>query len=76
MVVPKFNEFMLPLLRLASDKQIHTMHETYQILSKEFKLTQEDRNEKLPSGRQFTFQNRVGWARTYLKKAKLLSAKE
>ena len=29
-------------------------------------------NDKLPSGRQAVFDNRVGWASTYLRKAKLL----
>jgi len=76
MAVPKFNEFMLPLLKLASDQQTHFMHEAYEKLADEFHLTQEDRNEKLPSGRQYTFENRIGWARGYLKKAKLLISEE
>src|SRR5690606_20484976 len=41
-------------------------------LAKFFRLTEEEQREMLPSGGQFTFTNRVGWARTYLKKAGLL----
>ncbi|MDP3058465.1 MAG: restriction endonuclease, partial [bacterium] len=39
---------------------------------KQIALTDEQRNELLPSGKQAIFDNRVGWARTYLKKAGLL----
>ena len=35
-------------------------------------LSAEDRSELLPSGRQFRFDNRVHWARSYLKQAGLL----
>jgi restriction system protein len=41
-------------------------------LAASFDLSQEERDELLPSGRQRTFENRVGWARTYLKNAWLL----
>ncbi|RUR73528.1 restriction endonuclease [Nostoc sp. PCC 7120 = FACHB-418] len=39
-----------------------------------FQLTEDERKELLPSGRQPTFNNRVGWARTYLKKAGLVES--
>ncbi len=39
-----------------------------------FNLTTAERAELLPSGQQGTFRNRIGWARTYLKKAGLLEA--
>jgi restriction system protein len=43
-------------------------------LASEFSLTDEEKNEFLPTGQQTVFTNRVGWARTYLKKAGLLSS--
>jgi len=43
-------------------------------LGKEFKLSEEELNELLPSGQSLLFASRVGWARTYLKKAGLLDA--
>ncbi|MEM9004318.1 MAG: restriction endonuclease, partial [Cyanobacteria bacterium P01_F01_bin.86] len=41
-------------------------------LAHQLNLTPEQRAIKLPSGRQAVFDNRVGWASTYLRKAKLL----
>jgi len=72
MGVPDFQSIMLPLLRLAGDGQEHVLREAIDALSVEFRLTEADRKELLPSGRQVTFNNRVGWARTYLTKAGLI----
>ena len=65
---------MLPLLRLTGDQQEHSMAELVETLAKEFQLTPEDRRQMLPSGRQTAFENRVGWAKTYMKKAGLLES--
>jgi restriction system protein len=48
------------------------LRETIEYLADEFDLSDEERKELLPSGQQATFDNRVGWARTYMKKAVLL----
>ena len=40
----------------------------------QFNLTEEEQHELLPSGKQAIFDNRVGWARTHLKKAGLLES--
>jgi restriction system protein len=63
---------MLPLLRFASDRAEHQLKQAVAALTTEFQLTDQEKNEYLPSGQQTVFQNRVGWARTYLKKAGLL----
>ena len=39
-----------------------------------FLLTDEEKSELLPSGTQAVFNNRVGWARSYLKQAGLLTS--
>lgn len=65
---------MLPLLRFAGDGQEHQLKDAIATLAGEFSLTEEEKNEFLPSGQQPVFTNRVGWARTYLKKAGLLSS--
>jgi len=72
MAIPDYQSIMLPLLTFAGDKQEHSLRETIEALADEFGLTDEERRELLPSGQQATFDNRVGWARTYLKKAGLL----
>ncbi|MBI4763754.1 MAG: restriction endonuclease [Deltaproteobacteria bacterium] len=75
MAVPDYQSMMLPLLRFAGEKNDETSTgEAVEILSKEFRLTDEDLKEMLPSGIQATFFNRVGWASTYMKKAGLLEA--
>lgn len=74
MTIPNYQSIMLPLLEYAGDGQEHLLRTAYDDLSDIFNLSVEDREELLPSGRQSTFENRVGWARTYLKKAGLLSS--
>src|ERR1039458_7452583 len=74
MSIPDYQSLMLPLLKLASDGQEHSFPNIVDALAEEYKLTDAERRELLPSGGQFIFNNRVGWARTYLKKAGLLSA--
>lgn len=72
MAVPDFQSIMLPLLKIAGDQKEHTLSESLELLAQEFRLTDDDRKKLLSSGKQTVFNNRVGWARTYLKKAGLL----
>lgn len=74
MPIPDYQSCMLPLLRFAGDGEEHQLKDAISALADEFSLTDEERNEFLPSGQQPVFTNRVGWARTYLKKAGLLSS--
>ncbi len=74
MAIPDYESIMLPLLRFAGDKREHSLREAIEVLAAEFRLTEEEQKELLPSGRQPTFDNRVGWARTYMKKAGLLES--
>jgi restriction system protein len=72
MKVPGFQDIMLPLLKITQDSQEHTLDDAIEELSGIFSLDAAARTELLPSGRQYKFDNRVGWARTYLVKARLL----
>src|SRR5574339_467041 len=72
MAVPDFQTIMLPLLKIAEDSQEHSGHEFLSKLAEHFELSDDELNEVLPSGKQTRFYNRVGWARTYLIKSKLL----
>jgi restriction system protein len=74
MAIPDYQTVMLPLLRLAADGQDHRSRDAVETLAGEFELTPEERTELLPSGKQPVFNNRVGWANTYLKAAGLLEA--
>jgi len=64
---------MLPLLELAGDGQQHTSAEAVESLAQRFQLSADDRGQLLQNGSP-RFNNRVGWATTYLKKAGLLQA--
>jgi len=74
MAVPNYQTLMLPLLSLARDGEEHSLREAIESLAGTFALSDEERKELLPSGHQAVLDNRVGWARTYLKKAGLLSS--
>lgn len=65
---------MLPLLRFMGDGKEHSLRESIDALADQFALSDEERRHMLPSGQQTTFDNRVGWSRTYMKKAGLLES--
>ena len=65
---------MLPLLKRLADGEEHKFSALVDELGSEFALTNEELSERLPSGAQKVFTNRVGWARTYLKKAGLVDS--
>jgi len=73
-MIPDYQSLMLPLLRLVSDKQEYKYRDLIERLALEFKLTDDERREPLASGNQAIFDNRVGWAKTYLKKAGLIDS--
>ncbi|KAA6325843.1 Mrr restriction system protein [termite gut metagenome] len=73
-MIPNYQAIMLPLLKSVKDKKEYQLNSVVEILANEFKLTEEDKKELLPSGQTFLFGNRVGWARTYLKNAGLLDS--
>jgi restriction system protein len=74
MAVPDFQSLMLPLLRLAADGQEHRLADVRETLAKEFALSAADREERLPSGQQSKFANRVAWAKVYLGQAGVLAS--
>ncbi|MDZ4180442.1 MAG: restriction endonuclease, partial [Coriobacteriia bacterium] len=74
MAIPDYQGAMLPLLQFAGDEQEHSLRETIDALADQFGLTADERKELLPSGQQEVFNNRIGWARTYLTKAGLLQS--
>ncbi len=73
MSIPDFQTIMLPLLELAGDSKEHKLSDAIEHLANHFNLTDAERRELLPSGKQARFDNRVGWSRLHLKGAKLLA---
>ncbi len=74
MPIPDFQTVMLPLLRFAADGGQRSVSDARDHLAVHFSLSDEEREQRLPSGRQRTFDNRVAWAVSYLKQAGLLSS--
>lgn len=74
MAIPDYQSIMLPFLKLAGDKAEHSLREANDILAQSFQLTEDEKKELLPSGQQEVFFNRLGWARTYLKKSGLVDS--
>lgn len=74
MAIPDYQTIMLSLLKYASDGKVHSTRESINYLAGEFHLSDEELKELLPSGKQALFDNRVGWANTYIKKAGLIES--
>ncbi len=73
-MIPDYQTLMLPLLKHVSDGKEYKYRDIIEYLATEFEVTDEERKELLASGNQAIFDNRVGWAKTYLKKAGLLDS--
>lgn len=73
-MIPDYQSIMLPLLQFVSDGREYKSRDLIEGLATVFKITEEERKELLASGAQAIFDNRVGWAKTYLKKAGLIEA--
>jgi restriction system protein len=74
MAIPDYQSVMLPLLNRLADGTTYLFKDIVELLGKDYKLSEDELTELLPSGQSFLFSNRVGWARTYLKKAGLIES--
>ena len=72
MTIPDFQSFFYPFLELSSDKKEHSLKEVREYMTKYFSLTNDDKAEKVPSGTQSKFDNRIYWTKSYFIKAKLI----
>ncbi|MBC3437808.1 restriction endonuclease [Pseudomonas sp. BW16M2] len=73
MSIPDFQSVMRPVLSAVEDGTPLALSELRECIAEQFQLTEDERKERLPSGNQTVINNRVGWARTYLNKAGLLT---
>lgn len=74
MAVPKFFEFFVPTLKALNSKSPMKMKELRTVIADDMHLTDADKAELLPSGKQQTYANRILWSIQYLKNAGLISA--
>ncbi|MGB5697950.1 MAG: restriction endonuclease [Polyangiales bacterium] len=77
MAIPTYDQFIEPLLRfLGSKPQGVSTSEVYAALADSVSLTDDEREQLLPSRRQPVYQNRIGWAHDRLKRAGLSQSRE
>jgi restriction system protein len=70
--IPDFQTLMLPLLESAADGGEHRVRDLELAIAARFNLSTSDREQLLPSGRQTVLDNRLQWAKSYLKQAGLV----
>lgn len=73
MPIPDFQTLMLPILQDLTNGE-RSSQQTHDSLAEHFALTPEELVVRIPSGRAKTFQNRIGWAKTHMKAAGLISS--
>lgn len=73
MAIPDFQSLMRPVLEAVRDGVAMPLGALRECIADVFQLTEEERKQQLPSGHQTVINNRVGWSRTYLNKAGLLT---
>lgn len=61
-------------MQIVADGKEHRYRDLVEALAIQFKVSDDERKELLASGAQPIFDNRVGWAKTYLRKAGLLDS--
>ena len=72
MTIPDFQSLMRPVLAALADGEVRRSRDVKDAMVEQFELSAEERAQMLPSGRQRTMDNRVGWATTYLSQAGLI----
>ncbi len=73
-MIPDFQTIMLPLLKTFQDGEEKTSKELREKMVSYFNISIEEQKEKIPSGKQPLYYNRVAWAIAYLKMADLISS--
>src|SRR5690606_3205110 len=71
--VPDYQTLMLPVLKLAAEGEWR-VPDAAEKIADQLCLTDEEREEILPSGRQRVLHNRIHWAKFYMSKAGLIES--
>src|SRR5690606_35291616 len=70
--LPTWTDFAVPTLRLLTDDRVRSSREIRAGVADITQLNHEQRSATLPSG-QFVYENRIGWAVSYLKRVDALA---
>lgn len=74
MPIPDFQTLMRPLLQAHANGKEHINRDLVSQIAEQFGLSDEDRRELLPSGVARVFDNRIGWAKSHISQAGLITA--
>lgn len=72
MPIPTFDKLLRPVLDLANREDI-TRRSATEAMARKFKLSPDEIEQRLPSGRSTYIRNRTGWAMSFLTKGGLIS---
>lgn len=73
MALPKYDEFYRLVLNALQDGKSHSMKEVRNSIAQALHLTEQDLSETLSNGSS-VYAGRIGWAKTYLKKAEMIDS--
>lgn len=73
-MIPDFQSLMLPVLKYLGDGEGYSSKDLLTKIITDFKLTDEEINQRLPSGPSRVIANRIGWALSYLKQSDLIQS--
>lgn len=73
LAIPDYQSLMLPVLKVAAEGETRVPVAANRI-AEDLALTEEEREELLPSGRQRILHNRIHWAKFYMSKAGLIDS--
>lgn len=71
-MIPDYQSLMRPVLEAAKSGP-QKISDVVERISDQLQLSEDERNQMLPSGKQTVIANRVHWARSYLKQAGLVT---
>ena len=75
-MIPDFQTAMLPLLAKMSDEKIYDTAMLRDVAISFFKITDVEKAERTPNGKQFLYHNRIAWSISYLRTAGLIESPE
>jgi restriction system protein len=74
MAVPKFDEMFRPILEALSDGEARRSKQLQAAVISYFSLTEDDLADMIPSGKKTRVYDRVEWASTFLRQARLIES--
>lgn len=75
-MIPDFQTAMLPLLQQMNDEKIYDSTSLRNVAVSYFKITDEEKSEKTPNGKQLLYYNRIAWSISYLRTGGLIESPE